>query len=113
VELAKGIPEGERITLHSHGEGPTTFTDLCRGGHVKSTGAIKAFKLLSVAGAYWRGDSRNKMLQRIYGTAFFEPKELRQHLQLLEEAKKRDHRKLGKELGLFITHPWAPGSAFW
>src|SRR5690349_19737133 len=109
VELAQGIPAGERITLHSHGD----FVDLCRGGHVKSTGEIRAFKLLSVAGAYWRGDARNKMLQRIYGTAFSDGKQLREYLKHLEEAKKRDHRKLGKELGLFAFHPWSPGSAFW
>jgi threonyl-tRNA synthetase len=109
VELARGIPEGERITLHSHGE----FVDLCRGGHCESTGDIKAFKLLSVAGAYWRGDSRNKMLQRIYGTAFAEKKLLTEFLKQREEAEKRDHRKLGKELGLVAFHPWAPGEAFW
>lgn len=109
VEIARGIPEGERITLHSHGE----FVDLCRGGHVKSTGAIKAFKLLSVAGAYWRGDSSNKMLQRIYGTAFGDKKALDDFLKQRAEAEKRDHRKLGRELGLIAFHPWAPGSAFW
>jgi threonyl-tRNA synthetase len=109
VELAQAIPEGERITLHSHGE----FVDLCRGGHVKSTGAIKAFKLLSVAGAYWRGDSKNKMLQRIYGTAFADKKQLAEYIKQREEAEKRDHRKLGKDLGLFAFHPLAPGSAFW
>jgi threonyl-tRNA synthetase len=109
VELARAIPEGTRITLHSHGE----FTDLCKGGHCKATGDIKAFKLLSVAGAYWRGDSNNKMLQRIYGTAFPEQKLLDEHLKHLEEAAKRDHRKLGKELGLIAFHPWAPGAAFW
>jgi threonyl-tRNA synthetase len=109
VELAEGIPEGERITLHSHGQ----FTDLCRGGHCQGTGDIKAFKLLSVAGAYWRGDSRNKMLQRIYGTAFFDKKDLAEFLKQREEAEKRDHRKLGKELGLFAFHPWAPGTAIW
>jgi threonyl-tRNA synthetase len=109
VELAEGIPEGEKITLHSHGE----FVDLCRGGHCASTGDIKAFKLLSVAGAYWRGDSRNKMLQRIYGTAFSEKKALAEFLKQREEAEKRDHRKLGKELGLVAFHPWAPGEAFW
>ncbi len=109
IELAQGIPEGERITLHSHGE----FVDLCRGGHCKSTGDIKAFKLLSVAGAYWRGDSRNKMLQRIYGTAFPEKKALVDFLKLREEAEKRDHRKVGKELGLIAFHPWAPGATFW
>jgi threonyl-tRNA synthetase len=109
VELARAIPEGERITLHSHGQ----FTDLCRGGHCKTTGEIRAFKLLSVAGAYWRGDSRNQMLQRIYGTAFPDAKQLRSYLAAVEEAKKRDHRKLGKELGLFAFHPWAPGATFW
>jgi threonyl-tRNA synthetase len=110
VELAQGIPEGERITLHSHGE----FTDLCRGGHCATTGEIKAFKLLSVAGAYWRGDERNKMLQRIYGTAFFSKKELDEHLQRLEEAKKRDHRKLGKELDLFsIEETIGGGLVLW
>lgn len=109
VELAQAIPAGERITLHSHGP----FTDLCRGGHCKSTGDIKAFKLLSVAGAYWRGDSKNKMLQRIYGTAFPDAKQLDAYLKHLEEAAKRDHRKLGKELGLVAFHPWAPGATFW
>jgi threonyl-tRNA synthetase len=109
VELAQAIPEGERITLHSHGE----FVDLCRGGHCKSTGEIKAFKLLSVAGAYWRGDSKNKMLQRIYGTAFADKKLLADFLKQRAEAEKRDHRKLGKELGLVAFHPWAPGEAFW
>src|SRR6185436_16655356 len=94
VELINSFPEGQRITLHSHGQ----FTDLCRGGHCKTTGEIKALKLLSVAGAYWRGDEKNKMLQRIYGTAFFSKAELDDHLKRLEEAKKRDHRKLGKEL---------------
>jgi threonyl-tRNA synthetase len=109
VELAQAIPAGERITLHSHGQ----FTDLCRGGHCKSTGDIKAFKLLSVAGAYWRGDSKNKMLQRIYGTAFPDAKQLDAYLKHLEEAAKRDHRKLGKELGLVAFHPYAPGATFW
>jgi threonyl-tRNA synthetase len=110
VELAQGIPEGEPITLHSHGE----FTDLCRGGHVASTGEIKAFKLLSVAGAYWRGDERNPMLQRIYGTAFFTAKELEEHLHRLEEAKKRDHRRLGKELDLFsIDETIGGGLVLW
>ena len=109
VELINSFPEGQRITLHSHGG----FTDLCRGGHCKTTGEIKAFKLLSVAGAYWRGDSRNKQLQRIYGTAFFDKAGLDGYLKQLEEAEKRDHRKLGKELGLLAFHPYAPGAAFW
>jgi threonyl-tRNA synthetase len=91
-------------------QGP--WFDLCRGPHVQSTGQIKAFKLLSVAGAYWRGDQANQMLQRVYATAFGDKKELEQHLKNLEEAKKRDHRKLGKELGLFVFHEWAPGSPF-
>jgi len=109
VELIESFPAGEKITLHSHGD----FTDLCRGGHCERTGQIKAHKLLSIAGAYWRGDSKNKMLQRIYGTAFFQKKELDAHLAHLEEAKKRDHRKVGKELGLIAFHPWAPGATFW
>ena len=90
-----------------------TWTDFCRGPHVPSTGRLKAFKLLSVAGAYWLGDEKNKMLQRIYGTAFFTQAELDEHLRLLEEARKRDHRKLGRELDLFMIHPFAPGATFW
>lgn len=86
--------------------------DLCRGPHVQSTGQIKAFKLMSVAGAYWRGNEKNPMLQRVYATAFLDKKELDEYLKNLEEAKKRDHRKLGKELGMFTFHPWAPGSPF-
>jgi threonyl-tRNA synthetase len=109
LELIEGIPEGQRITLHSHGE----FTDLCRGGHCHSTGDIKAFRLTHVAGAYWRGDSRNAQLQRIYGTAFFDQASLDEYLKRVEEAEKRDHRKLGKELGLLAFHPYAPGAAFW
>src|SRR6266516_1518309 len=107
VEIIEGIPE-ETVSLYRQGE----FVDLCRGPHVPSTGRIPAFKLTSVAGAYWRGDERNEMLQRIYGTAFASEKELRQHLALLEEAKRRDHRRLGKELDLFSFHPVAPGSPF-
>lgn len=99
LELIDDIPEGEIISIYEQGE----FFDLCRGIHVPSTGKIKEFKLLSVAGAYWRGDSKNKMLQRIYGTAFFTKEELKEHLRMLEEAKERDHRKLGKELNLFTT----------
>ncbi|HEX6849985.1 MAG TPA: threonine--tRNA ligase [Candidatus Polarisedimenticolaceae bacterium] len=90
-----------------------TWTDFCRGPHVPSTGRLGAFKLLSVAGAYWLGDEKNKMLQRIYGTAFFTQAELDAYLHLLEEARRRDHRKLGKELDLFMFHPFAPGAAFW
>ncbi|EIJ79217.1 threonyl-tRNA synthetase [Bacillus methanolicus PB1] len=97
LELIESIPADEKVTIYEQGE----FFDLCRGVHVPSTGKIKEFKLLSIAGAYWRGDSKNKMLQRIYGTAFFKKEDLEEHLRLLEEAKERDHRKLGKELNLF------------
>jgi threonyl-tRNA synthetase len=90
-----------------------TFVDFCTGPHVPSTGKLKAFKLLNTSNAYWKGDARNQPMQRIYGTAFLSDKELQQHLQRLEEAKKRDHRKLGRELGLFTFHQWAPGAAFW
>ncbi|MGP1909140.1 threonine--tRNA ligase [Metabacillus sp. JX24] len=99
IELLDAIPEGEKVTIYEQGD----FFDLCRGVHVPSTGKLKEFKLLSVAGAYWRGDSNNKMLQRIYGTAFIKKADLDEHLRLLEEAKERDHRKLGKELSLFTT----------
>lgn len=99
LELIDAIPAGETVTIYQQGE----FFDLCRGVHVPSTGKIKEFKLLSVAGAYWRGDSDNQMLQRIYGTAFFTKADLDEHLRLLEEAKERDHRKLGKELNLFTN----------
>jgi threonyl-tRNA synthetase len=90
-----------------------TFIDFCRGPHVPSTGKLKAFKLLNTSNAYWKGDSKNAPMQRIYGTAFFSEKDLKAYLTQLEEAKKRDHRKLGRELGLFTFHPWAPGAAFW
>ncbi|PNY98350.1 threonine--tRNA ligase [Staphylococcus warneri] len=99
LELIDAIPEDENVTLYSQGE----FTDLCRGVHVPSTSKIKEFKLLSTAGAYWRGDSNNKMLQRIYGTAFFDKKDLKAHLEMLEERKERDHRKIGKDLELFAN----------
>ena len=99
VELIGAIPADENVTIYEQGD----FADLCRGVHVPSTGKIKEFKLLSVAGAYWRGNSDNKMLQRIYGTAFFKKEDLAEHLRLLEEAKERDHRKIGKELNLFTT----------
>lgn len=99
LELIEAIPADETVTIYEQGE----FFDLCRGIHVPSTGKLKEFKLLSIAGAYWRGDSDNKMLQRIYGTAFFKKEDLAEHLRLLEEAKERDHRKLGKELGLFTN----------
>jgi threonyl-tRNA synthetase len=110
VELAKGIPDGEPITLYTIGE----FTDLCRGGHVHRTGAIGGVKLTNVAGAYWRGDEHNPMLQRIYGTAWNSQAELDAHLHQLEEAQKRDHRKLGTELDLFsIEEDAGGGLVFW
>lgn len=108
VELIEAIPEGEVLTLYSQGE----FTDLCRGPHVPSTRYLKAFKLTKVAGAYWRGDSNNKMLQRIYGIAFDTDKNLKAHIYMLEEAEKRDHRKLGKELELFFMSDYGPGFPF-
>ncbi|AKO94369.1 threonine--tRNA ligase [Priestia filamentosa] len=99
LELLDAIPADETVSIYRQGE----FFDLCRGVHVPSTSKIKVFKLLSLAGAYWRGDSKNKMLQRIYGTAFFTKDELKEHMRLLEEAKERDHRKIGKELNLFAN----------
>jgi threonyl-tRNA synthetase len=107
VEIIAGIAE-DRVSLYRQGE----FVDLCRGPHVPSTGRVKAFKLTSVAGAYWRGDERNEMLQRIYGTAWPTAQELEAYLQRLEEAKQRDHRRLGQVLDLFSLHPIAPGSPF-
>ncbi|MFE4573325.1 threonine--tRNA ligase [Paenibacillus chitinolyticus] len=109
LELIRDLPEEAEISVYEQGE----FLDLCRGPHLPSTGRIKAFKLLNVAGAYWRGDSANKMLQRIYGTSFPKKAQLDEHLHLLEEAKKRDHRKLGKELGLFMFSEEAPGMPFY
>jgi len=102
---------GDDETISVYTDGP--FTDLCRGPHVPSTGRLKHFKLLTTAGAYWRGDSRRQMLQRIYGTAWFKKEELEAYLHRLEESKKRDHRKVGRELDLFMFHPFAPGAAFW
>jgi threonyl-tRNA synthetase len=108
VEVVSGIPQGDIISGYKQGD----FYDLCRGPHVPNTSKLKAFKLLSVAGAYWKGDERNAMLSRIYGTAFATQKELDEHLHRLEEAKARDHRKLGKELDLYSFHPQAPASPF-
>ncbi len=108
VEIIEAIPEGEILSLYEQGE----FIDLCRGPHVPSTRYLKAFKLAKVAGAYWRGDSKNKMLQRIYGYAFAEERELKDYLFQLEEAEKRDHRKLGKELELFFMSEYGPGFPF-
>lgn len=108
VELIQDLPEDAVISCYSQGD----FIDLCAGPHVTSTGKVKAFKLQSIAGAYWRGDEKNKMLQRIYGTAFEKKEELDAYLHLLEEAAKRDHRKLGKELGLFVIKEEGPGFPF-
>ena len=107
VEIIEGIPE-EKVSLYRQGD----WVDLCRGPHVPSTSAIKAFKLTSIAGAYWRGDSRNEQLQRIYGTAWANRKDLEAYLKRVEEAKQRDHRRLGPALDLFSLHPIAPGSPF-
>ena len=109
AELIASIPSNEDVSLYREG----AFEDLCRGPHVPSTGKLKHFKLMKVAGAYWRGDHRNEMLQRIYGTAWATKDELQQHLTMLEEAEKRDHRKLGKELDLFHIDEHAPGVVFW
>lgn len=108
VELIKDLPEGEVISFYKQGD----FTDLCRGPHLPSTGCVKAVKLLSSSGAYWRGDEKNKMLQRIYGISFPKASELEEYLNMLEEAKKRDHKKLGKELELFMIAPEGPGFPF-
>ena len=109
VEIIKDLPESEEITIYSQGE----FADLCRGPHSPSTNKVKAIKLMKVAGAYWRGDSSNVMLQRIYGTAWASEEQLKKYLHQLEEAEKRDHRKLGKEMDLFHFQEEAPGAVFW
>ena len=108
-EKAAGQSEVSCYTIKD----PDTFIDFCVGPHVPSTGRLKAFKLLNTSNAYWKGDARNAPMQRIYGTAFFSDKDLKAYLTQIEEAKKRDHRKLGRELGLFWFHPWAPGEPFW
>src|SRR5262245_33112010 len=109
LERLEELGADEVITVYRNGP----FLDLCRGPHVPSTGRVKHFKLLHTAGAYWRGDEKRQMLQRIYGTAWFSEQDLNQHLTRLEEARKRDHRKLGRELDLFVLHPWSPGAVFW
>ena len=109
AEIITSIPANEDVSLYSEGD----FTDLCRGPHVPSTGKLKHFKLMKVAGAYWRGDHRNEMLQRIYGTAWASKDDLQQYLTMLEEAEKRDHRKLGRELDLFHIDEHSPGTVFW
>ena len=108
-ELINDLPEDEEISFYKQGE----FTDLCAGPHLPSTGKVKAIKLLTSSGAYWRGDEKNKMLQRIYGISFPKASELEEYLYMIEEAKKRDHRKLGKELELFFFDETAPGMAYW
>ena len=105
AEIIASIPANEDISLYGQGD----WFDLCRGPHVPSTGKLKSFKLMKVAGAYWRGDSRNEMLQRIYGTAWLNDKDLKEYLTRLEEAEKRDHRRIGKDLGLFHFQEEAPG----
>lgn len=109
AEIIESIPHGEALSLYKQGD----FIDLCRGPHVPATGALKAFKLTKLAGAYWRGDSNNEMLQRIYGTAWANKKDLKRYLHRLEEAEKRDHRRIGKQLGLFHSQEEAPGMVFW
>ncbi|HEY2402755.1 MAG TPA: threonine--tRNA ligase, partial [Steroidobacteraceae bacterium] len=109
AEIIASIPDKDEISLYGQGD----WVDLCRGPHVPSTGKLKAFKLMKVAGAYWRGDSRNEMLQRIYGTAWADKKQLDEYLHRLEEAEKRDHRRIGKELDLFHLQEEAPGAVFW
>jgi threonyl-tRNA synthetase len=108
-EKTAGQPQVSCYTIKDR----DTFVDFCVGPHVPSTRPLKAFKLLSTSNAYWKGDARNQPMQRIYGTAFLTQKQLDEHLQRLEEAKKRDHRRVGKELGIFMVHPWAPGATFW
>jgi threonyl-tRNA synthetase len=112
VEIIDAIPPDEEVSLYKHGSGATEWVDVCEGPHVPSTGFLKAVKLTHVAGAYWRGDEHNPMLQRIYGTAFPTPQALEEHLKLLEEARQRDHRKLGKELELFMFDELAPAMPF-
>ncbi|HKT75060.1 MAG TPA: threonine--tRNA ligase [Steroidobacteraceae bacterium] len=113
AQIIASIPAKEEISLYGQGNGKGEWVDLCRGPHVPSTGKLKAFKLTKVAGAYWRGDSRNEMLQRIYGTAWPDKKQLDDYLHRLEEAEKRDHRRIGKELDLFHLQEEAPGAVFW
>jgi threonyl-tRNA synthetase len=113
AEIIASIPDKDEISLYGQGMGDSEWVDLCRGPHVPSTGKLKAFKLTKVAGAYWRGDSRNEMLQRIYGTAWADKKQLDEYLHRLEEAEKRDHRRIGKELDLFHLQEEAPGAVFW
>jgi threonyl-tRNA synthetase len=113
VQLIDEKTEGQATVSCYTIKDPDTFIDFCVGPHVPSTGRLKAFKLLSTSNAYWKGDARNQPMQRVYGTAFLSDKDLKAYLTQIEEAKKRDHRRLGRDLGLFTFHPWAPGAAFW
>ena len=113
VQLIEEKTEGQRDVSCYTIKDRETFVDFCLGPHVPSTGRLKAFKLLTTSNAYWKGDARNAPMQRVYGTAFFSDKDLQAHLTRIEEAKKRDHRKIGRDLGLFLHHPWAPGATFW
>jgi threonyl-tRNA synthetase len=113
VQLIDEKTEGQKDVSVYTIKDKDTFVDFCVGPHVPTTGKLKAFKLLNTSNAYWKGDAHNQPMQRVYGTAFLSEKDLKAHLTQVEEAKKRDHRKLGRELGLFMFHPWAPGAAFW
>ena len=113
VQLIQEKTEGQKEVSVYAIKDRDTFVDFCLGPHVPSSGRLKAFKVLSASGAFWKGDAKNQPMQRVYGTAFFSDRELQAHLQRIEEARKRDHRKLGKELGLFWFHPWAAGEPFW
>src|SRR6185436_516468 len=113
VQLIEEKTEGQKEVSCYTIKDKETFIDFCVGPHVPTTGRLKAFKLLTTSNAYWKGDAHNQPMQRIYGTAFFSEKDLKAHLTQIEEAKKRDHRKLGRDLGLFMFHQWAPGAAFW
>jgi threonyl-tRNA synthetase len=113
VQLIREKTEGQSVVSCYTIKDKETFVDFCVGPHVPSTGKLKAFKLLSTSNAYWKGDAKNQPMQRVYGTAFFTDADLQRHLTQIEEAKKRDHRKVGRDIGLFMFHPWAPGAAFW
>src|SRR6185503_392978 len=113
VQLIDEKTEGQSEVSCYTIKDPETFIDFCVGPHVPSSGKLKAFKLLTTSNAYWKGDAKNAPMQRVYGTAFLSDKELAAHLKQIEEAKERDHRKVGRETGLFTFHQWAPGAAFW
>ena len=113
VQLIEEKTEGQSEVSCYTIKDKETFIDFCVGPHVPTTGRLKAFKLLSTSNAYWKGDANNQPMQRVYGTAFLSEKELKAHLTQIEDAKKRDHRKVGRDLALFTFHPWAPGAPFW